>query len=744
MSKRRKLCYVIPQYELGAHTHFAYLIPFIRKLTKNFDIWLIVERGTFPPDMGAHCISLGESQIPIIRFMRVKYFLFRAYLSGYRDFYVHYSFFSAFVASSIVRVFGGRVFYWNCGEPWKYERNFFRDQFERMTYRFITYLVTGTEGMKRAYAEHYHIPHQKIKIMPNWIEVENMQSTASNFQGKKEKIREELRIAKDQKVILFVHRLSKRKGAHYLPSILKGLQNKNTVLIIVGDGPEKGLIESQMMSLRLQDKVRFLGWVPQEKVGRYFAIADVFILPSEEEGLPHVILESMAYGVPYVAFDVGGVREVTSPKLQAYIFPQKNTAGFIKGVDALLALKSVEIKKIKLEMETWVKRYDSHISIDLFTELFLTKKIKILFFTNDLGLGGVQRLTVDFANALNKKEFDVTIGTLFSRPDSFFYQENIKKGIRFIPFSFSSWHDIRSFFVFYIWLRREKFDIVFTQLFMADAIGRVGAFFARVPVIVTEIQNIIPHLSKKYILIDRLLRHITDVCISTTSAVTSYAEDVIGFPSKKIVLVPTNAVDEQRFAVKSSRATIRQALGVPREAKIILNIGRLVEQKGQRMLINAMPAILKVEPNAHLLIAGSGKLENEFMQLIKTLGLEDHIQLLGNRRDTPELLMSSDVFAFPSMWEGQGLILFEAFFSKIPIIASRIGGIPDVIQDGETGLLIEVGDSDALVAGIIRILEDGKLRKHMTTEALRRYGDRTITQSVHKLEAVFKSQIHVT
>ncbi|HEY4475237.1 MAG TPA: glycosyltransferase family 4 protein [Candidatus Paceibacterota bacterium] len=347
-----KLCYVIPEYRRGAHTHFAYLTDFVKEISKDFDIFLLIEKGEKPDsDFGCSRVYVPILKIPLVSFLEIKMRLIYARFLGYKNFYVHYSFFSALVAS-----FLGKVFYWNCGEPWKYKRNFFREQFERLVYRRIAFLVTGTEGMKRKYAEHYGLPFQKIKAMPNWLKTSNFQFPISNF--RKSELKKKLNINSDQKIILFVHRLSKRKGAHYLPEIAKRLADaKNFVLLIIGDGPERAGIESKIKNYELDDKFRFLGNIPNYELPNYYAIADVFVLPSDEEGFPHVLLEAMAFGVPFAAFDVGGVREIIPPEFQKFVVTGGDVAALAEQILLLLSNENEKKKLVQISRK-WIERYD--------------------------------------------------------------------------------------------------------------------------------------------------------------------------------------------------------------------------------------------------------------------------------------------------------------------------------------------------------------------------------------------------
>ena len=261
--KEDKLCYVVPEFKSGDHTHFAYTRDFLDELNKNFNTYLIVEKidNPFYNFFPIRCARL---------FGHIAY----ARFCGYKNFYVHYSFLGALMASLVAKFSGGRVFYWNCGEPWKYKRNIFRETFEKTTYKLIDFLVTGAQSLAREYSRYYGISIEKIKIMPNWINIEK--ATSDMQQVTKDELRKKLKIGNDKKIILFVHRLSKRKGAHYLPEILKRLNstihNSSFVILIIGDGPERQNIESRIRNYELWDKVRFLGWVPNYQLPNYYLL----------------------------------------------------------------------------------------------------------------------------------------------------------------------------------------------------------------------------------------------------------------------------------------------------------------------------------------------------------------------------------------------------------------------------------------------------------------------------------------
>lgn len=351
-----KLCYVLPEYRPDDATHFAHIHDFLREIGRYFELFLIVEKGAVPPpSLGYRKAVLLFFSFAPLRFLELFFRFAAARWRGYKDFYVHYSFAAAFAASLVARLSGGRVFYWNCGEPWKYKRGFLRDQFERAVYLLVTFQVTGAVSLARQYAAHYRIPLSKIKVLPNWIDL------ARFVAMERQAARLQLKIPTDKKVVLFVHRLSPRKGSRMiLPAAKEVLRSHPEALfVVVGSGPDEAFLkEGVAKDNALKQGIRMEGKVPNAKVSAYFSAADVFFMPSEEEGFPRVLLESMALGVPFVASDVGAVREIVLERLQPYIVPCDDYSGFSEKLIALLDQAGEKRQEHYGTLREWVKRYD--------------------------------------------------------------------------------------------------------------------------------------------------------------------------------------------------------------------------------------------------------------------------------------------------------------------------------------------------------------------------------------------------
>jgi len=344
----------------------------LRVSSDELDIFLIIEKGTLRPGsgqvFGCKKIKVIGSTNLILRSIKLKWWLFWARFHGYRDFYVHYSFFSALTASVIVKVFGGRVFYWNCGEPWKYTRSYFRERFERLTYHLITFLVTGTEKLGDEYVRVYKIPREKIKVLPNWVDNERFHKVSN-----KSIFKHELAIPEDRKVIFFVHHLSVRKGTRMILPVVRELLKlrKDFFVIVAGSGPDEvSLRERVNKTEKLSAYVRIVGSIPNHNIQKYFNIADIFFMPSQEEGFPRVILESMASGVPVVVSDVGSVVEIVPKEMKAFILDPNDNQGFVSALNLLLSQKPEELEKTKKVLRERAEEFDVAKVVKIFINLF--------------------------------------------------------------------------------------------------------------------------------------------------------------------------------------------------------------------------------------------------------------------------------------------------------------------------------------------------------------------------------------
>ncbi len=191
-----------------------------------------------------------------------------------------------------------------------------------------------------------------------------------------------------------------------------------------------------------------------------------------------------------------------------------------------------------------------------------------------------------------------------------------------------------------------------------------------------------------------------------------------GIPRKRTVTVH-EGIDLGRVAA-APPATLHQELWLPHEAPLVGNVAALVPHKGQRHLVEAAARVLPEHPDARFIIAGEGELRASLEQQIRQHHLEKHVMLVGFRADILSLHKAFDVFAMSSVTEGLGTSLLDAMACGKPVVATTVGGIPEVVVHDETGLLVPPRDPPAMAAAIVRLLADPGLRRQMGEAGLAR------------------------
>ena len=329
MPRAPELVYVLTKYDPQSAEHFYHLYSFLEGLKERIDLLVVVERLAphQPLQGGLGLVGLRVSH-PALRVWEelLRFFLLR--LRGVRKFYVHYSYTGAIAAGLVTRILGGECFYWNCGlyrefAPGKGSRLRERLAHARQLWlleqslRLCTWLVTGSPRMAEYYAQGHRGLAGKTRVLPNFVDPLRFQSV-----GQKE-ARRRLGLAPSGPVVLFLHRVSLRKGAGYLVPLAEYLSAhlQSFTLMVAGDGPYLPELRRQVLADGLADRFNFRGWVPNREVPFLYRAADIYVMPSMEEGFPHVLLEAMAAGCPFVGFDVGGVRDLLSSQQLESIVP---------------------------------------------------------------------------------------------------------------------------------------------------------------------------------------------------------------------------------------------------------------------------------------------------------------------------------------------------------------------------------------------------------------------------------------
>lgn len=261
-------------------------------------------------------------------------------------------------------------------------------------------------------------------------------------------------------------------------------------------------------------------------------------------------------------------------------------------------------------------------------------------------------------------------------------------------------------------LRRRRVDILHTHLFDPSVIGLGGGWLARTParVVTRHYSDYHTRIARPvHVWLDRLCTRLSHRVIAVSQHTADHLTGVEGAPPAKVRVIH-NGIDFDRVRPSSTEAPARvRAELAGRGARIVLMAARLHPEKGYDTLLEALPALCRHLPDLTVWVAGGGPLEAGYRARASTLGLSERVRFLGFRHDLPDLISAADVLVLPSLAEAFGLVAAEALYLGVPVVASRVGGIPEIVDDGVDGLLVPPGDANALSAALLRVLADESL-----------------------------------
>ena len=343
----------------------------------------------------------------------------------------------------------------------------------------------------------------------------------------------------------------------------------------------------------------------------------------------------------------------------------------------------------------------------------LTKNLNVLFIVRPTRQAGADMVLVQAAARLNPARFRVIFGLL--TPD----EENLlPPNLPTLNFNMPQLHGLAwlKFFLRLCWvLLQNNIQIIHVNSYIPGNYARLAAILTRVPLIIDHWHGF-TRFSLKRKIICRVLGHFTDLSLAVSWGVAAHLVQQCRLDPEKIRVVP-NGVDWARFQQGRSKDLVRQDLGLPLNLPVVGLVARLEHWgKGHKELFEAL-ALIKEQHPAQALIVGAGRRQTEIQQLAETLGLSQVVHFLGDRRDIPDLLAAMDVFVLPSHSEGVSLALLEAMAAGLPVIVSRVGGLPEVVRHEENGLLTPVGDAAALARCLTRVLKDPAWAKTLGDQA---------------------------
>ncbi|MCE5230682.1 glycosyltransferase [bacterium] len=265
------------------------------------------------------------------------------------------------------------------------------------------------------------------------------------------------------------------------------------------------------------------------------------------------------------------------------------------------------------------------------------------------------------------------------------------------------------------WLKASKADIVHTHQYASNITGVLAARLAGVPVIVSHIHATHEWRVRSRAFVDRFNDRFRAGYLAVSEAVRDAFLDATGLGCKDKIRVLYNVVDSA--PVSPGDPAIREKWGIPPDAPVVGTVARMVPVKAIDVLIRSAKLVVARRPEVRFVIVGKGKLLDELIGHAAELGIGENVVFTGEQLNIADYYGMFDMFALSSRSEGLGNVLLEAMRYGNPIVATRVGGVPELVRDGETGILVEPESPKALADGIEKLLADRELARSLAANA---------------------------
>jgi glycosyltransferase involved in cell wall biosynthesis len=359
-------------------------------------------------------------------------------------------------------------------------------------------------------------------------------------------------------------------------------------------------------------------------------------------------------------------------------------------------------------------------------------------------MGGAERLMVPILKNLDRDVFEPRVCVFQVRDGNPIADELQANSIPVDLLSIPYLRDWTALPRLWKYLKHHQADLVHTQLEFAATLGSIASKIQRLPSVCTIHTMPSQEMSVKLKAHQKVewlsLKYFCDRMISVSEEARQYHISISNSAPEKIVTL-YNGIELEAYQHRNSaedRASVRREFDIPSNADVLVTVAVLREPKGIQFMIRAMPAILASHPNARYLIVGDGAHRTALEEEAQKAGVGGLVIFAGSRKDIPRILAGCDIFVLPTLTEALPTVLAEAMASRLPIIASAVGGIPEMIVGRENGLLVTAGNITELQNASAELLADPILRQQMGEAGWRIVSQKfNITAQVRQLEKLY-------
>lgn len=550
------------------------------------------------------------------------------------------------------------------------------------------------------------------------------------------------------------------KGYPALLDVLHRLckRGREARLRVVGDGPERAALEEKARSLGIRDRVEFAGYVTQGEMPSHYQWADAFVLmavPQIHWGIPNVVIEAMASGLPVVVtqlpslelefserdvgaylplsseaeridaaveslnqlaksrerrekigerarrkverlFDITRCAAVMKRHLEkaAGIQPEQEASGVSEEEDASRQASAAEGQPqgVVAVVSGGPPEQAQPLAVDL-------TPIPVMHLIWALTPGGAERQAVEIAKGFHGHGCSVTMVCLTRQ--GALADELTPLGIEVICLNKKSGLDWSVVTRLTELLKERSTKVLHAHMFTASLWGRIAARRAKVPVVITHEHSTHTLDAWWRRTLDCLLLGWEEKVVTVSRALEEQFRDA-GYPSEKLMTIP-NGLRLEGWERPSSQDEVREKLGIQADAIVVVAVGSLEPRKDHAGLLKAMAGLsglLQEEARPILLLVGDGPLRQELEEEASALSSKVEVRFMGEQQDVRDFLWAADVYVCSSFTEGTSIALLEAIAAGTPVVATAVGGNPEVLDEGKAGLLVPERDHAALAKAL--------------------------------------------
>ena len=366
---------------------------------------------------------------------------------------------------------------------------------------------------------------------------------------------------------------------------------------------------------------------------------------------------------------------------------------------------------------------------------------------DSLGRGGAENLMPTILGNIDKDRFEQRVCVLQVRNGNPVAEELQAIGIPvdFVPVP--KLKNLSNLPRLLNYLRKEKPDVVHTQLEFSATLGCLATRLLGIPNVSTFHVIHDPGTVKltqwRFKFMWTSYRYFANIILAVSDIVRDNIIESGNIPPSKVVTLH-NGIELDRFSSQSEEKTpiSKNDFDIPEDAIVLITVAVLRPPKGLQFVLEAFPQILEEVSNAYYLIVGDGEHRQALEEKAETLRITDHIRFAGYRSDIPDLLALSDIFILPTLNDAFPTVLIEAMAAGKPLIASRIGGVPEIVQENINGILVPPGNPDAIRDACIRLIQNDDLSEKFSKASIEIAREKfDITAQVDKLEKLYTDLI---